>query len=722
MLSFKTYLFLGLMTTILVPNSESRLNQLLFSQKHGQLGAPYGLPNAVLPAEEWFDQKLDHLTVFHETTWKQRYFMNATWYVPGGPVFLMIGGEGEASPKWMVQGTWLDYARNHKALCFQVEHRFYGKSQPLPNLDVNSLQYLSSEQALEDLAYFITSMNQKYNLPSNVKWIAFGGSYPGSLAAWLRYKYPHLVHGAMSASGPLRAVVDFPEYFQVVTDALATISDKCVKSVYSATQTISKMLKSEDDARYLSEIFKLCTPLNISNTKDVSSFVESLADNFAGVVQYNKDNRDGSKNITIDTLCEIMEDENLKPVSRYAAVNYLMLKKSNETCLDYKYDKMIAEMKNTSWDSEVAGGARQWMFQTCTEFGFYQTSSQANHVFGQEFSIDFFVDQCKDIYQSEFSKGFIEKAVRRTNINYGSLNLEVSRVVFVHGSIDPWHALGIYETRSLSAPAIYINGTAHCANMYPPSDDDLPQLKKARQRINHLIGKWLKHDYHTKVDLNEEDTVQNGDKIAISETTNLGQTTKKDVNFWETKDFMFSGDERYRNDDKDIYGFTETKDSKFNSDPRTMVLIINDEENMNLDSNLIRDENVELFKLMDDIITDETSSPGRTSVEKMNIMEDNGNYVNIGVHDPNESGQEKVVEEFIFDDNSKLSFAVRHRRLRNDGNSRQKISNRHNDKLLEPKISSVDNWMDWILFRGDDNINKNNDFDTVPAALLSPCE
>ena len=35
----------------------------------------------------------------------QRYFVNDSLYEAGGPAFLMIGGEGTASPRWMVQGT-----------------------------------------------------------------------------------------------------------------------------------------------------------------------------------------------------------------------------------------------------------------------------------------------------------------------------------------------------------------------------------------------------------------------------------------------------------------------------------------------------------------------------------------------------------------------------------------------------------------------------------------
>lgn len=57
-----------------------------------------------------------------------------------------------------------------------------------------SLQFLNSEQALRDLAAFIQAMNTQFKL-SESKWVCFGGSYPGSLSAWFRLKFPHLVVG-----------------------------------------------------------------------------------------------------------------------------------------------------------------------------------------------------------------------------------------------------------------------------------------------------------------------------------------------------------------------------------------------------------------------------------------------------------------------------------------------------------------------------------------------
>lgn len=98
---------------------------------------------------------------------------------------------------------------------------------------------------------------------------------------------------------------------------------------------------------------------------------------------------------------------------------------------------------------------------------------------------------CKDVFGEKFDDALLNKAIVRTNDIYGALDIEVSNVVFVHGTVDPWHPLGIVETVDQQAPAILINGTAHCANMYPEADTDLPELIKAREEVNRLIGDWL---------------------------------------------------------------------------------------------------------------------------------------------------------------------------------------------------------------------------------------
>ncbi|XP_011313900.1 putative serine protease K12H4.7 [Fopius arisanus] len=463
--------------------------------KHG-FGEPKLSRKYQLPPDMWFTQNLDHFDPTNMQTWQQRYFVNEEFYKKDGPVFLMIGGEGKASAKWMVEGQWIEYAKQYGAMCFQLEHRFYGKSHPTPDLSVKNLVYLSSEQALADLAYFIAGIRHKYQIPGDSKWVVFGGSYPGSLAAWARVKYPHLVHGAVSTSGPLLAQMDFQQYYVVVEEALKTHSQACVDAITNATHQIHVMLRHRIGQMNLSEKFKLCTQIDPSKTKknDISNLYEILASNFAEVVQYNKDNRDSSKfsNISIDTVCDILVDQKRGiAVDRLAEVSNMMLNASGDKCFDYKYSNMLDEMSNVSWKGEMSEGGRQWTYQTCTEFGFFQTSTAKPLLFSETFPVDFFVQQCTDIFGPRYNIHLLENAIERTNTFYGGLQLEVTNVVYVHGSIDPWHALGITKSSNPKTPAFYINGTAHCANMYPASKQDIPELIAVRQKVGKIIGRWL---------------------------------------------------------------------------------------------------------------------------------------------------------------------------------------------------------------------------------------
>mmetsp|Transcript_28176 Transcript_28176/g.68587 ORF Transcript_28176/g.68587 Transcript_28176/m.68587 type:complete len:291 (-) Transcript_28176:2615-3487(-) len=182
--------------------------------------------------EAYVDQRLDHYDHTNRATFKQRYFSTKR-YVLENPSkivnFLCVGGEGPGFDKSVLidsvhcTGDMLELAqilsKKHgvSVQVYALEHRYYGKSYPSFSdspVTIQNLKYLSSRQALEDLAHFVHHINDKQG--RDLRWVTFGGSYPGFLAAYARLKYPHMIFAGVSSSAPLKIVVDFPDYYHVV--------------------------------------------------------------------------------------------------------------------------------------------------------------------------------------------------------------------------------------------------------------------------------------------------------------------------------------------------------------------------------------------------------------------------------------------------------------------------------------------------------------------------
>merc|ERR1711872_825561 len=434
------------------------------------------------PAEQWFEQILNHFDALEGATWSQRFWENMEHYVPGGPAFIMIGGEGEASPGWLNYGQWYKWAKENGAAMFLLEHRYYGQSQPTEDMSTDNMRYLSSRQGLEDLGHFMTAMNNKYNLTGS--WITFGGSYPGSLSAWMSLRFPHLVAGSVSSSGPLFAKLDYFEYLQVVADALDTTGPGCNIAMTEALTTVEKFVGDQDKWEDLSTMFRLCETLDGSNTMDVMSFMELLIDNLAGIVQYN-----GHYEEDIFSICAIMTDESIgDPIDRLAVV--VMLGWEDGDCIDPTYTSWVDLLSDISWEGGGVGW-RQWIWQTCTEFGWYQTTNQPSGVYGSTLTLDFFEQWCQDAFGADFTHERMQSLIEASNEEYGGLNPDVSNVVYVHGTIDPWHAMGILDDISDSATAILITGTSHCNDMYDDRPgQDLPELVEARKQVGQLVAQW----------------------------------------------------------------------------------------------------------------------------------------------------------------------------------------------------------------------------------------
>lgn len=202
---------------------------------------------------------------------------------------MQLGGEGTASPIWLSKGQIAEtYVPHFGAGSILLEHRYYGESHPTKDMSVENLRYLSSEQSLQDAAVFIEAFKAKHNLHNN-KWIVFGGSYSGGLAAWMRLKYPHLVAGAVASSAPVKAILDFDKYLQVVD---VSLGEECTENIRKAVTELDQLLQHPVGWRSLTSMFRTCDDFNGTDVNDVMNFVQDLAGNFEGVVQYNRDNRD----------------------------------------------------------------------------------------------------------------------------------------------------------------------------------------------------------------------------------------------------------------------------------------------------------------------------------------------------------------------------------------------------------------------------------------------
>ncbi|RCN45494.1 serine carboxypeptidase S28 [Ancylostoma caninum] len=489
-------------------NGQEHLQRLLLERETG-ISRRYEVPKNVKgvgPSQAFFQQKLDHFNAGDKIMWSQRYFYNFQYRASGSNVvFLMIGGESPENIGWVSNEDYpfVQCAKKFGAAMFSLEHRFYGDSQPTPNQSVKNLAYLSSRQAIEDVVYFIRSMNEKHEF-KDPKWITFGGSYSGALSLWARQAYPDLIAGAVGSSAPLNAELDFWGYLQVVEDALRSFSKECAENVRKGFEKVENLMQTKDGREELSKLFVLKPPFSkLKMTyNDIQTFYVVIFGNFQGAVQYSGDNKGSYKNgYGIPEVCKIMNNKSNDPMMNLQLVNiYMSSMYGPFQHTDNSYDDMVTYLKKEQFGDtlDFDSSARSWTWQTCTEFGYFQTTGGGpKGIFGSGTPLTLYLNLCSDVFGSAFNSTVVKSAIHSTQMHYGGADrYKGTNVVIPNGSIDPWHALGKYTSNDKSVVWYLINGTAHCAEMYPASPKDKPGLTKVRKIIERNIGIWLSKSPH----------------------------------------------------------------------------------------------------------------------------------------------------------------------------------------------------------------------------------
>ncbi|XP_059051096.1 putative serine protease K12H4.7 [Achroia grisella] len=420
----------------------------------------------------WIDLPLDHFDINEKRMWKMRYFERHDMWKPGNPIYLFMNGEGPAGSYFLKTGIMYDLAKETKGAMFLSEHRYYGKSMPLNISNTENLKYLSSRQALADNAKLLTSIKSipKFN---ESKIVVIGGSYAGNLAAWMRLLYPELVDAAIASSAPVLAKLDFYEYLETVSEDLEEYGPTgCWDKVSEKFKKYEHLFSSNDGIEMLKRDEKICTENDMSKEENKQLFFLDKASNFMYLAQYGDPDRIHRYCKNQKSFIPDVTDE----------LNFIWNRRSN--CFDYDFDSMIESVRKIDW-------YLSWIYQTCTEFSYFQTTNSDDHPFTRNVPIDWYYKMCTKLFGSEFNEDMVKKGVVETNKLYGGLDLNVTQVVFVNGQMDPWSKLGILEDLSYEGPAAIIPRSSHCKDLFSDRSNDPEELKEVRRYVKYLIKRWV---------------------------------------------------------------------------------------------------------------------------------------------------------------------------------------------------------------------------------------
>lgn len=202
---------------------------------------------------------------------------------------------------------------------------------------------------------------------------------------------------------------------------------ECADIIETAFDDMEVLVEQENTTK-ITESFNLCKPLELPI--DTPHFFYEVSDIVAGLVQSH---RPGN----IESACNFMKSKITEGKDEIEAFGAWVIQYEKE-CMNFNYKDYVEKFRNVTWGSVANQQMRQWTYQTCAEFAWFQTSTSSDQIFGTKYPLDYFYRICNDLFNDKFSKEMIELNVKRTNIRYAGYSPDLTQVVFTNGGLDPW--------------------------------------------------------------------------------------------------------------------------------------------------------------------------------------------------------------------------------------------------------------------------------------------
>ncbi|KAI1822733.1 serine carboxypeptidase S28-domain-containing protein [Xylaria intraflava] len=460
-------------------------------------------------------------------SYNMRYWFDAQFYKPGGPVFVLCSGEDSGIDRlpYLQKGIIYQLAKATNGLGVVLEHRYYGTSFPTEDLSTESLRFLTTDQALADTAYFanhvkFAGLEHIDFSPEKTPYIAYGGSYAGSFVAILRKLYPDTYYGAISSSGVPEAIWDYWQYYEA---AAVYGPPACINNTQKITDVIDGILIGKKGTQYVSQLKNIFGLPNVTADAD---FASAISGGIAGLQSLNWDPAVSSNSffdycdIVSSTELKYPETEQLREsVNEIITVaghgdevealsNYMLnyigyyLPNSN-SCNSADQNECFGTSNTTFYaEDDLSQSWRSWPYQYCTQWGFLQTGSGVPKdqlpLLSRTIDLEYSATICREAFN--ITKPADVEAINK----YGGNKLSYPRLAWIDGEWDPWRAAGVAAIElpprksTTSEPDILISKAVHhwdenglFPNETTPSLPPAP-VAQAQSQEAAFVKEWLK--------------------------------------------------------------------------------------------------------------------------------------------------------------------------------------------------------------------------------------
>ncbi|KAL9612395.1 MAG: hypothetical protein Q9167_002989 [Letrouitia subvulpina] len=425
-----------------------------------------------------------------DETFPLRYWFDATYYKDGGPVIVLQSGETDGTGRlpFLQKGIVYQLAKATNGIGVILEHRYYGTSFPTPDLSTENLRFLTTEQALADMAYFAKTvkfkgLEDKDLTAPKTPYIGYGGSYAGAFVAFLRVQYPDVYWGTIGSSAVTEAIIDFWRYYEPVR---IYGPPECISNQQKLINIVDNILL-QNDTKLIGQLKGAFKSENLTYNDDFAQVVSYPIGSWQSR-NWDPEVNDPSffdycNNITSSFLVNNSTSnltttaEELIAAGGYGdQVSQLTVPMLNfinfvvtrlvESC-DETLDQCYSAHNKTAYELDGLDRVdyRSWQYQYCTEYGYFQTGSGVPAdqlpLISRLLTLEYNSIVCHDAFNITTPPD-----VDRVN-KYGGFNISYPRLAFVDGEIDPWRGasphspLASDRPDTTDEPFILIDGAVH---------------------------------------------------------------------------------------------------------------------------------------------------------------------------------------------------------------------------------------------------------------------